>query len=56
MSQGYMHHEDAPADEEIRHSIRVMKQQRTAKLAVVILATVVGVCVLFIAAYLGFGR
>ena len=53
MSQGFVPNTDV--DQEIRHSIRVIKQQRTAKLAVVILAAIVGVIVLFLAAYLGFG-
>jgi hypothetical protein len=51
MTQGYLHD---VGDEEIRHSVRVIKQQRNAKLAAVILAGILGIAVLFIAAYLGF--
>lgn len=42
-------------DDEIRESIRVMHRERNAKLAFVVMATVAGVFVLFLAAYLGFG-
>jgi hypothetical protein len=55
MTQANMHHVDDVGDEEIRHSIRVIKQQRNAKLLGVIIAAIVGILVLFVASYLQFG-
>jgi hypothetical protein len=47
------HSEPGISDREIHDSIRAMKQERTAKLAGVIAATVVGIAVLLLATYLG---
>ncbi len=43
-------------DAEVRESIRVMQQQRNTKLVFAIVGIVVGLGVLFTAAYLGFSQ
>lgn len=42
-------------DPEIRHSMRVMQQQRTMKLLLVIAGIVLGIAALFGAVYLAYG-
>ncbi len=41
-------------DPELRHSIRVMQQQRTTKLLLVVVGIVLGIGVLFAAVYLAY--
>ena len=55
MTQAQMNPTDNAVDEEIRHSIRVIQRQRSTKLTLVAITTIVGIGVLFLAAYLGFG-
>jgi hypothetical protein len=43
-------------DAEVRESIRVMQKQRTTKMVGAMVGIVVGIAVLFTAAYLGFSR
>lgn len=53
MSHSDVHPQPGLLDDEVRHSIRVIKQQRSAKLLGVLLATVIGIAVLVVFAYLG---
>lgn len=53
MAQGYHPDTDDLVDKEVRHSIRVIKQQRNAKMLAFVLFAVIGVLVLFYGAYVG---
>ena len=53
MAQGYHPEPNDLFDAEIRHSVRVIKQQRYAKMMGFILLGVVALVVLFVGAYIG---
>lgn len=53
MTQAYLHPETEVADPEVRESIRAMKRARAAKLTLVLIATIAGIAVLVIGAYVG---
>ena len=55
MTQMHTAPNETLVDREIRDSVRVIHRQRNTKLAVVILIAVLGIFVLFLGAYLGFG-
>jgi hypothetical protein len=47
---------ESVSDIEVRDSIRVMNQQRNTKMVIAIIGIIVGIGVLFTAAYLGFSQ
>jgi len=54
MAQGNIYDTHGTRDDEIRDSIRAIQRERSTKLTMVILATIVGICALLLTAYLGF--
>ena len=55
MNQAPVNPSDGAVDDEVRHSIRVMQRERSTKLTLVIISGILGIAVLFLVAYLGFG-
>lgn len=53
MARAYHPESNDLFDEEIRHSVRVIKQQRYAKMMGFIILGIVALMVLFVGAYLG---
>ncbi len=53
MAQGYHPDTNDVVDQEIRHSIRVIKQQRYGKMAGFIFLGVLALAILFVGAYIG---
>lgn len=55
MNQAQVNPLESAVDDEVRQSIRVMQRERSTKLALVIISGILGIGVLFLVAYLGFG-
>lgn len=56
MNQAYVPAPETGLDEEVRHSLRVIRQQRTAKFVGVVALAILAAIVLLLTTYLGLTR